>query len=97
MARKLAQEGVASVILMFPLYGVRRPPHQTLHIVTTVSEFAVACIAASLEAVALHRWACETFPGVRCVMTGVSMGGSCATTSWRRTDRSAVYHVAPRW
>lgn len=81
IAKQLAKKGVASILLTFPLYGARRPKHQTMHIVQTVSEFAIAAIAASLEAMAVCAWARETFPGVRCVITGVSMGGALASSA----------------
>jgi len=79
VAKQLAQRGVSSLILMFPLYGERRPKSQRMHLVETVADLATATVAASLEGAALCSWVARTFPDAQCCFTGTSMGGALAT------------------
>lgn len=99
MATQLAREGVASLLPCYPVYGERRPLSQRHHLVCTVAEMGVASSAAAMEGAALTSWATEEFPGVRCCLTGMSMGGACASLSLspRLCVRESVELVGSVW
>jgi pimeloyl-ACP methyl ester carboxylesterase len=73
MATRLAEHGIASIVLENPLYGSRRPrPGQ---VITTVAEFAVMGRAAVMEAEALAGWVSRRGP---IGFGGFSMGANTA-------------------
>ena len=76
VATQLAREGVSSLLPCYPVYGERRPAGQTQHLVATVAELGIASTAAAMEGAALVSWAAAQLPGVRCCITGMSMGGA---------------------
>ncbi|MEQ9363510.1 MAG: alpha/beta hydrolase family protein [Leptospirales bacterium] len=79
LANALADEGIASVLLMNPYYGPRRPKTQTNFSVPTVSDQLRMNGASIYEGVALVRWL-ESEGHTRVGVTGVSMGGSMAAS-----------------
>ncbi|MCR9140958.1 MAG: alpha/beta hydrolase family protein [bacterium] len=79
LANALADEGIASILLMNPYYGPRRPKTQSNFSVPTVSDQMRMNGASIFEGVALVRWA-EAEGYTRVGVTGVSMGGSMAAT-----------------
>ena len=79
LADRLARQGIASLVLMNPYYGKRRPASQRSFAPPTVSDQMRMNSATIFEGVALVRWLLEQGyenPGV----TGVSMGGSMAAS-----------------
>lgn len=80
LANSLAREGIASVLLMNPYYGPRRPGTQSGFAVPTVSDQLRMNGASIFEGVALVRWL-EGQGHTRVGVTGVSMGGSMAAST----------------
>ena len=76
LARQLAGRGIASLLLLQPYYGPRRPHPDVHQPIATVADFALMGHAALEEGRALLGWAGERRyqPGV----SGYSMGGNMA-------------------
>ncbi len=96
LANALADQGIASVLLMNPYYGPRRPKTQKNFSVPTVSDQMRMNGASIFEGVALVRWL-EEQGHDRVGVTGVSMGGSMAAsvTSMIETPLRAAVCIGP--
>lgn len=79
LGNALADRGIASVILMNPYYGTRRPKTQRSFTLPTVSDQMRMNGATIYEGVALVRWL-EALGHTNVGVTGVSMGGSMAAS-----------------
>lgn len=81
----LAAHGYASILLMIPLYGVRRDRGQVHSYPRTVFGYLGASAASMMEGAALATWARSTFR-VPVALTGVSYGGSMASCAAMAVD-----------
>ncbi|CAJ1406075.1 unnamed protein product [Effrenium voratum] len=79
LAKPLLQQGVASLLMMPPFYGPRRPKTQQLHYIRTVVEFCQQSSALLLEAVQLLDWLSATWPSAKLATCGISWGGAMAS------------------
>ena len=80
VARALARQGVASVLLESPFMGRRRPPSQHGATLTHFSDLLLMCSASILEARALLVWLAQQGHATLCT-AGISQGGYLATVA----------------
>ena len=78
MALPLARQGVGSLILENPYYGLRKPEHQKQHLVRTVFDLGMMFRATVMEGVAILRWARQQ-GWMKVAVSGCSMGGLAAS------------------
>ncbi|XP_076030782.1 protein ABHD18 isoform X2 [Oratosquilla oratoria] len=87
MARPLLEEdGIASIMLENPFYGLRKPKEQLRSSLRNVSDLFVMGGCLVLESLAIFHW-CERMGFGPLGITGISMGGhmaSLAATSWHK-------------
>jgi hypothetical protein len=62
LAEPLLAHGIASIILMVPYYGTRRPEGQSKQYIRTVAEYQLQSLCCILEGCALVQWAKQTWP-----------------------------------
>eukprot|EP00474_Spongospora_subterranea_P002033 CRZ02491.1 hypothetical protein [Spongospora subterranea] len=74
IAGKLVSSGIASILLMAPLYGSRRPSDQERHYVRNISDLIQAGIVGIFEGVMLVNWCRAEFPDAQICLTGISAG-----------------------
>ncbi|XP_065839048.1 protein ABHD18-like [Oscarella lobularis] len=81
LAKPLATEnGIGSILLENPFYGVRKPLGQTRSALQHVSDLFVMGLGLALETAALFNWCLEQGYGPLGI-TGISMGGHMASIS----------------
>ncbi|CEP00135.1 unnamed protein product (mitochondrion) [Plasmodiophora brassicae] len=78
VAEELVRSGIASILLMVPFYGTRRPQGQVMHYYRTVADCLTGGIVAMLEAAMLAEWCKGQFPGIPVCLTGQSAGAAPA-------------------
>lgn len=79
VADPLARRGYASVLLIIPMYGRRRPDGQHRYYARTVADMLAASAGCMVEGARLVAWARRHWPGVPVGLTGVSYGGAMAS------------------
>jgi len=74
----LALEGYASIILVGPYYGKRKPRSQRRHYVRNVAEYLISASTTFTEAAKLVKWAQQEWPDTHVCLSGISYGGAMA-------------------
>ncbi|XP_043190201.1 protein ABHD18-like isoform X2 [Amphibalanus amphitrite] len=86
LARPLLRDGIGSIILENPYYGLRKPAEQVRSCLRSVSDLFVMGGCLMLESMALLHWAERSGLGPLGI-TGISMGGhmaSLAASVWHK-------------
>jgi len=86
LANCLLKDGIGSIILTNPYYGVRKPAAQSGHSLQYVSDLFVTGGALILECLALIKWCTRAGFGP-VVLHGISMGGFMASLAASAYDK----------
>ncbi|EDQ88107.1 uncharacterized protein MONBRDRAFT_26671 [Monosiga brevicollis MX1] len=78
MAEPMAQQGYASLLLIIPYYGRRKPHAQIKHYASTVADYLTCCFGSFVEAAKLTQYCRTQFSQVPVGLTGMSLGGAMA-------------------
>lgn len=78
LAEPLIEHGLASLLMIPPFYGLRRPWLQDQSKVRTVTEYMMQNIGVIVEGCAVVEWCREAFPAVPLGISGISWGGAMA-------------------
>lgn len=79
LAEPLINHNIASLMMIVPFYGQRRPAGQVQSKMATVTEFLLQNVGVIVEGCAVVEWCRETFPHVPLGISGISWGGSMAS------------------
>ncbi|GBG31630.1 Protein ABHD18 [Hondaea fermentalgiana] len=82
VAKPLAKEGFASLILETPFYGHRRPVNQRAYFISSVGSFLLQMPTTLVEAAKLVKHAAQLYPGVPIGLSGTSFGGAVAAAAY---------------
>eukprot|EP00045_Choanoeca_perplexa_P007078 m.62209 g.62209 ORF g.62209 m.62209 type:complete len:383 (-) comp13922_c0_seq2:42-1190(-) len=94
MAGPMAKQGFASLLLIIPFYGKRKPEDQVAHYVDNVSDYLLSSIGCYLEAPKLLKWHRTLYPGVPLGVTGMSFGGAMASITATLMDMDDLVLVS---
>jgi hypothetical protein len=86
LARRLLDANIATVLIVAPLYGSRRPAGQRLHYIETVELLLMQTVSLQSEALVILSWLRQVaFPSALLGVSGLSWGGTnaaCCGAMW---------------